>query len=555
MQVRSLLIRRTDGSSQVVAIDKRVLRIGRAADNDVVLVDAERSVSRWHANIASDPDFPATLYDLKSANGVMVNGRPVIGSLALNADDTIAIGQFLITYREESGQAPFSIKASGVDLQDLQREPELLSLRPEKHDVPVTADLRSLELLYEVGMTLARAQSVDEVTGSAVDLLFKIDPVHRATLLLWNQETESFGDAAVQFRGGSLVSSTGPYDPRAVVMSRTILDKVRRDNRPLLIRDTKAEAMLSSAASIVRAGIQAALCSPLSCQGRFLGILYADNLVEPDAFSDTDFRTFTAISAQAGLALGNAITSKELVRREVQRQALKIYLPPQIADLILASDGTLDLSGKLQEITVLFADIRGFTRMSERMDAREVVGMLNELFTEMSDVIFKCGGTVDKFIGDAIMALFGAPLRSENSTEDALTAAINMQKAAAKLNRRRAEEGLQEMSLGIGLHTGLAVVGNIGSADRVQYTAIGDTVNVASRLVDLAKPKQIIASEKVHESTSRKHDLELLGEVKLKGREDNVNVYTVRWAAAGEASIGTAGVSANGPLGATAKIV
>lgn len=529
MTVRSLLVQRTDGSSQVIPVDKPVLRIGRAADNDVILTDDARSVSRWHANITTGADSVATLYDLRSANGVLINGRAVTGSAVLKPNDIVDVGRFRIVYREESTSLPFSIKSAVVDLQNLQRNPNLLSFEKVREQ-PGDSDVRSLELLYEVGMTLASAQSADEVATSAVNLLFKIEQVHRATLILWNEEAASFGDTTLRFRGGDRVhASSDPYDPRRLVMSRTILDKVRQDNRPLLIRDTKSEAILSSAASIVRAGIQAALCSPLSSQGRFLGILYADNLAEPDAFSDLDFRTFTAIAAQTGLALGNAITSRELLRREVQRQALKVYLPPQIADLILASDGAMDLSGKLQEITVLFADIRGFTRISELLDARELVGMLNELFTILSEEIFNCSGTVDKFIGDAIMALFGAPLASDHSADDALTAAIRMQQAAAQLNAKRAEEGLEQLRLGIGLHTGPAVVGNIGSADRVQYTAIGDTVNVASRLVDLAGPQQIIASEKFRQALSRKDQLTLVGETKLKGRQDKVEIYEISW--------------------------
>jgi adenylate cyclase len=314
-----------------------------------------------------------------------------------------------------------------------------------------------------------------------------------------------------------------------LVLSRTILNRVRQENRPLLIRDAKSEALLNSAASIVRAGIQAAFCSPLSSQERFLGVLYADNLAEPNAFSDMDFRIFTAIAAQTGLALGNAIASKELLRREVQRQALKVYLPPQVADLILSSDGAVDLSGAVQDITVLFADIRGFTRMSESMDAREVVRMLNELFTAMSEVIFTSGGTVDKFIGDCIMALFGAPLESPFSADHALRAAVAMQQTAKRLNMSRAQLGLREIPIGIGLHTGSAVVGNIGSADRVQYTAIGDTVNVASRLVNKAEGYQIIASEAFRKALSDAGPLTLIGEVELKGRRNRLNVYSVAW--------------------------
>jgi len=230
------------------------------------------------------------------------------------------------------------------------------------------------------------------------------------------------------------------------------------------------------------------------------------------------------------LALGNAIASKELVTREVERRALKAYLPPQVANLILASDGSIDLSGALQEVTVLFADIRGFTQLAERMDAREVVQMLNELFTTMSEVIFRCEGTVDKFIGDCIMALFGAPLASERSADQALSAAIAMQKVAMRLNASRAAVGLAEMHIGIGLHTGPAVVGNIGSADRVQYTAIGDTVNVASRLVSRAEPDQIVVSEALRNALSKADHLDLIGETELRGRQSKLNIYSVRWA-------------------------
>jgi len=226
-----------------------------------------------------------------------------------------------------------------------------------------------------------------------------------------------------------------PYDPSAVVMSRTILRRVRLENRPLLIRDAKSEAMLESAASIVRAGIQAALCSPLSFQGRFLGVLYVDNLAEPQAFSDGDFRTFTSIAAQTGLALANALAGRQLLQREVERQALRLYLPPQVADLMMASGGASQLDGRVQEIAVLFADIRGFTTISEKMEAREVVQMLNEYFTAMSGLIFDCKGTLDKFIGDCIMALFGAPVASPRAAREALTAAIRMQKRLHQLNR------------------------------------------------------------------------------------------------------------------------
>jgi adenylate cyclase len=526
---RSLQLQRPDGSTQIVAIEKPVFKIGRAEDNDLTLVDTARSVSRWHASIAVSPNGPATLSDLNSANGTSVNGRLIDSPVNLNANDVIAIGGFRITFKEESTDVPFVIQSADVGLEELQHDPQLLSLSGGKQLEP-DAESHALELLYEMGMRLARSHSVEDVSAAAIELVFKIEPVHRASVMLWDADRNSFENAAVHLRGGRKDNaSSAAYDPRALVLSRTILNRVRQENRPLLIRDAKAEALLNSAASIVRAGIQAAFCSPLSSQDRFLGVLYADNLAEPNAFSEMDFRIFTAIAAQAGLALGNAIASKELLRREVQRQALKVYLPPQVADLILSSDGAVDLSGAVQEITVLFADIRGFTRMSESMDAREVVHMLNELFTAMSEVIFKSGGTVDKFIGDCIMALFGAPLESPLSADHALRAAVTMQQTARRLNLSRAQLGLREIPIGIGLHTGSAVVGNIGSADRVQYTAIGDTVNVASRLVSKAEAHQIIVSEAFRKALSKAEPLSLIGEVELKGRQNRLNIYSVGW--------------------------
>jgi len=229
-----------------------------------------------------------------------------------------------------------------------------------------------------------------------------------------------FGNPELHLRNAGQTNFVPGPDPTNLVMSRTILNRVRQENRPLLIRDANSEEALNSAASIVRAGIQAAFCSPLTFKGRFLGILYADNLAQPDAFSEADFRTFSSIGAQTGLALANAMASQELLEREVERQALKRYLPPQVANLILASGGASRLNGELQPVTVLYADIRGFTTMSEHMDAREIVSMLREFFSVMSTAILECNGTLDKFIGDCTMALFGAPVQSEQAARDGL---------------------------------------------------------------------------------------------------------------------------------------
>jgi adenylate cyclase len=530
----SFVVAMPNGPVQTYPVEKRVTKIGRAPDNDIVLVDAERSVSRWHATITCEGAEPVSVEDLNSANGTMVNGQLIKGVTALRPKDVIAVGAFRISVRQESGQEDrFSIQAGTVGLDELQKKPDL-NLSTLSGEAVSPNELRNLELLYEVGVRLARSHSVAEVTSAAIELLFKIDQVHRATVILWDEKRGMFASSDLHMRNaGKANSLPRAYDPANLVMSRTILNRVRQENLPLLIRDAKSEEGLNSAVSIVRAGIQAAFCSPLTFKGRFLGILYADNLAEPDVFSAADFCIFTSIAAQTGLAMANAIANQELIEGEVVRQAMIRYLPPQVADLISASGGESRLDGELQAVTVLYADIRGFTTMSEKMDAHEIVAMLREFFSTMSAAVMECNGTVDKFIGDCIMSLFGAPVQSELAPRDGLKAAVLMQRRMLELNAARAKRNAEPVHIGVGLHCGPAVVGNIGSADRVQYTAIGDTVNVASRLAGKAAPCQIIVSENIRACIPDYAGFQPLGEMELKGRTGKLNVYSVRWAEEG----------------------
>jgi adenylate cyclase len=523
MSGRSFLIYRPDGETGVFEIAIPLVRIGRGDDNEIVLEDPSRGISRFHAHLVLDSSGQAVLSDLKSANGTFVNEQIVEGPVALAQDDVVRIGSYRLIFRDNVAAAPkpdtqpapaYQIEAAEVELHELQHHPHLM--RPsEGKTLVMSPELRGLELLHEVGVRLARTVTADDVVETAVDLLFKIGGAHRATLMLWDDHQQAFRPAEVFARGGRKTTGTpASFDPRSLVLSKTILQKVREENRPLHIRDVRAHAELGRSVSVLRAGIQAAFCSPLTFQGRFLGVLYADNLAAPDAFTPEDFRIFTTIAAQTGLALASALTRRELVNREVEQAAMRLYLPPQVVDLIIAVHGGVELGGVLQPITVLFADIRNFTELSEKLDAHEVVLLLNEFFTAMTDVIFDAGGTLDKYIGDCVMALFGAPVPAGDDVERAVQASIDMQRAA-------------RIPIGVGLHTGRAVVGNIGSAQRMQYTAIGDTVNVAARLVSLASPGQIIVSEDIRKLAVG--SFEPLGEVELKGRQQKMNAYSLLW--------------------------
>jgi class 3 adenylate cyclase len=185
-----------------------------------------------------------------------------------------------------------------------------------------------------------------------------------------------------------------------------------------------------------------------------------------------------------------------------------------------------------REVTVLFADIRGFTRLSEGMKARSMVALLNEVFQIVSDRILERSGTIDKFIGDSVMAYFGAPILDENHPQHAVSAAVDIMRAIDERNSRHAQLGSSEaakVEIGIGIHTGTVVVGEVGSDRRTDFTVIGDVVNVAHRLEKLARPGEILVSEAVQRCVRADAKLSFQGERQLSGREEPVHTYAVEF--------------------------
>ncbi len=217
-----------------------------------------------------------------------------------------------------------------------------------------------------------------------------------------------------------------------------------------------------------------------------------------------------------------------LQERDKLRTTMGKYMTDQVVEHLMA--GEVELGGKTLDVTILFCDLRDFTTLSEKRDAHQIVEILNEYFTEMVDCVMSEGGVVDKYIGDNIMAVFGAPVARGDDAQHAVRAAIKMREALAKLNERFASRGLPPLRNGIGLHTGEVVAGNIGSAKRMEYTVIGDAVNLASRLESKTKElgTDLLISEATFERAKSAIDAEAAGEIKVKGREQAVAIYKVR---------------------------
>ncbi len=228
----------------------------------------------------------------------------------------------------------------------------------------------------------------------------------------------------------------------------------------------------------------------------------------------------------AGFGYRYVITEKE--KREMKNLFSK-YVSGDVLNEILKNPESVSLGGEEKEVTVFFSDIRGFTTLSEKTTPKELVRILNRYFTVMTNEVLKNGGVLDKYIGDAIMAFWGAPIENPNQAEYALKASLGMIKELKKLNESLKAHGDPEIGIGIGLYTGPAIVGNVGSDLRFDYTVIGDTVNIASRLEGLNKEfgTQIIIGESTKNKLNGEYKFKSLGSVAVKGRKEPLNIYSV----------------------------
>jgi len=233
----------------------------------------------------------------------------------------------------------------------------------------------------------------------------------------------------------------------------------------------------------------------------------------------------------AGLFSYLGITIFRFATEEKEKKFIKStfqrYVSSQVVDELIKNPEMLNMNGKKEWLSVFFSDIRGFTSMSEKMEPEEVVHILNEYLTEMTEIIFKYQGTLDKFIGDAIMAIWGAPKYFPNHAELAVRAAVEMQEKVKELCLRWESEGRKGIGIGMGVNTGFVVVGNMGSASYSDYTVIGDNVNLAARLEENAPAGKILISEATYQEVKDIVEVKLLEPLSVKGKQKAVKVYEV----------------------------
>ena len=295
----------------------------------------------------------------------------------------------------------------------------------------------------------------------------------------------------------------------------------------MLTVDAASDPRFNKADSIILTGLRSAMGVPLVVSGKVLGMLCLSTRGKGLTLGPLDLTLLSGIAAQASTSIENAILNQRVQSDATSRAHLARFFSPALVEL--AASGALAVGGKAeaQDATILFADIRGFSAMSERLQPGEVVDLLNEHFEAMVEIIFSNGGVLDKFIGDALMALWGVPIRQPDEPVRALKAANEMLLRVKEMNVRRKARGAECFEIGIGVNTGAVVFGAIGASRRLELTAIGDAVNVAARLSQLAAPGHVLISEATAGLTSRQFESAPMPPVTMKGKSHPVRVFEV----------------------------
>lgn len=540
----SKLVRISSGNAQQEILLSDMTTIGRQPTNTLQIVD--RLVSKEHAIIARRPGSTVFLLsDLDSRNGTYCNDRLVESTVALRHGDMVRIGSTTWRFVSSEGElsepdtmqesphleepSPASIHATmQIDLaHDFARADLVLD------DRMLRADYEKLRLAFTLSGDLHAADNIDDLLDTLLMRIFEWLPVDRGVVLLVDEKmVEKKGEdrletvdrlrqAKLRFRAGAALSA----EDKDVRVPRSILKQVLGRREAVLSTDARLDARFNNAQSVVLQGIRSSMTVPLLTNDRTLGVLHVDSLISSGLFAEKDLAVLAAVSRQASISIDNVLLQRRVLEEAALRSSLSRMLSPNLVERIVSGDLAIEKGGAVKRVTVMFADIRGFTSLTERLPPAEMVAMMNEYFERVSSLVFKFDGTLDKYIGDAVMALWGAPLGSDDDELQAVRAAYEMQASVRDFNRERAMAGLEQIGIGIGIATAQVIAGYVGSSQTMSYTVFGRGVNLAARLCSAAKAGEVLLAPTTVQAIQRFVHVEDMDEMKLKGMADPVKPY------------------------------
>lgn len=473
--------------------------VGRGASADLVIADP--AVSRHHAELEASPTG-LRVRDLGSANGTFINGAR-IREAHLGPDDTLTFGRPAFRLAPPSGAHP----VTGMPTEGW-RTPELA--------VDGASHPALLRQLLTLARTLSGSFELDRLSADIVELAFEVVEADRIALLVPRGPDRELVPVHSRSRIG---------EDSAVRVPRAIAGRAAAHRQVVMTASALDDASLRSG-SVEASRVRSAIAVPLLASDEaVVGVLYADRVARLEPFQDADAEAVLAFAGLAAVSLAKLELLATAQRRQDTQRNLERFFAPEVAAAIAAADRPLSAGGDRRVVTVLFSDIRDFTPLAESLPPEEVVALLNEYFSVMADLVFAHGGTLDKFLGDGLLAVWGAPMPLPDASRRAVDAARAMRGAVEELNRAWAERGRPPLGVGYGLARGEAFAGRIGSEHRLDYTVIGDVVNVASRLCQAARAGEILLTGAVKGDLPEAEVLVRHGESVVRGRAGAVEVW------------------------------
>ena len=374
-------------------------------------------------------------------------------------------------------------------------------------------------LLYELARDLSSSLELDVVLRKVMDRVITLMKASRGFIVLVDPIT---GTMSVQMSGGE----TDPEKSRHFLGSRTVIERVVTTGQAVVSTDATLDDRFKGQQSVILQNLRSIIAVPLVTKGKVIGAVYVDNPFRASIFEEEDKEFLQAISDLAAIAIDNA---RQYERSEFLRQLFELHVNKQVTDYVLerSDRNNMLLPGERREVTMLNSDIAGFSALSQRMDASQLVSFLNDYFSRMIEVVLEHGGNIDKFQGDGMLVVFGAPNPMSDHATRALAAAKAMIREIDRLNRELVESGRPAIAVGIGMDTGEVVAGHVGSKRRLEFTLFGVPVNNSSYLSKV-RPAKVLMSETTRDSLPAGIDVVDFEPLLLKGANEKQPIYQLQ---------------------------
>lgn len=521
----NLIVKQNNKILKEFPVTKLCIIIGRGLGNDLEIPD--NLASRHHCEIKKHGE-QYLLNDLHSSNGTILNNKNITSAF-LQDNDEIKIGTITIIFKHTASYEESSAFGSDIikgineipleyrlNMKEMQNTGQSLAAAPYTIGLKDKEDSKRFFILYQLGKAVTSATTLDEVLDIAMYSIFDSIKAERGVIMLIDKTTGKVIPRLSRIRSQKDLKEH-------ITVSLTIINKVINDKVSIVTTDAMADSRFSAGMSIAQQKIRSALCVPLWEKQDIFGVIYVDNQMQSHSFTNDDIDLLSAIANQVAIRIKQDELYKNLNREALIRTNLERYHSPDVVELIVSKGGT-DFPAEEKEITTVFADVQNFTTLSEKMPPAEIAQMLNEFFETATQVIFEHKGSVNKYIGDAIMAIFGAPVELKDH-------AINATRCAMKIIQSlssQASDAKRPYNIRIGVNTGIVIAGNIGSKKRIEYTVLGDTVNIASRLNQFGAANQIVIGEQTYKSV-QPYGIQAkdLGLIQLKGKANDVRAYQI----------------------------